>query len=106
MERYLRERERLVVKRQFGRMGEEVLMGCRCADDEWADWLRWPASEPSEWIVQDRFENVPVESGGEKLHGCFGTYVVEGRFAGFYTRLAADGFITYDALVGAVAAEA
>jgi len=101
--RYRGERERLVVKRQFGRVGEEVLMGCACTDGEWADWLGWPASEPGEWIVQERFENRPVEVGGERLYGCFGPYVVSGRFAGFYTRLARDGFITYDALIAAVA---
>ncbi len=101
--RYRRERDRLVVKRQFGRVGEEVLMGCFCTDEEWADWLGWPASEPEEWIVQERFEDLPVEAGGERLHGCFGPYVVSGRFAGFYTRLARDGFITYDALTAAVA---
>jgi hypothetical protein len=102
-DRYLRERERLVVKRQFGRMGEEVLMGHLCTDAEWADWMRWPASEPGEWVVQERFENLPVDLGGERLYGCFGPYVVSGRFAGFYTRLAGDGFITYDALTAAVA---
>jgi hypothetical protein len=102
LDRYRRERETLVVKRQFGRVGEEVLMGCFCTDEEWADWLGWPASEPEEWIVQERFENLPVEVGGERLYGCFGPYVVSGRFAGFYTRLAGDGFITYDALTAAV----
>jgi hypothetical protein len=102
IDRYRRERERLVVKRQFGRIGEEVLMGCFCDDDEWADWLGWPASEPEQWIVQERFDNLPVEVGGETLFGCFGPYVVAGRFAGSYTRLAGDGFITYDALVTAV----
>jgi hypothetical protein len=100
--RYLRERERLVVKRQFGRVGEEVLMGVHCGDDEWAEWLAWPASEPGEWIVQERFENLPLDAGGERLHGCFGPYVVDGRFAGLYNRFSADGFITYDAFVGAV----
>lgn len=105
IDRYLRERQRLVVKRQFGRIGEEVLMGSLCAEAEWAEWLRWPASEPDQWIVQERFENLPLDVDGEALYACFGPYVVSGRFAGFYTRLAGDGFITYDALVGAVAAE-
>jgi glutathionylspermidine synthase len=105
MESYRRERERLVIKRQFGRIGEEVLMGHLCEDGEWADWLEWPASEPDQWIVQDRFENLPVEVGGETLYGCFGPYVVSGKFAGFYTRLAPDGFITDRALVAALAEE-
>jgi len=102
LDRYRRERERLVVKRQFGRIGEEVLMGIHCNDEEWADWLAWPASEPGEWIVQERFDNLPLEVDGETIYGCFGPYVVDGRYAGLYNRFARDGFIAFNALVGAV----
>jgi hypothetical protein len=100
--RYRRERERIVVKRQFGRIGEEVLMGSHCSDEEWEDWLGWPASEPEQWIVQERFDNLPLLVDGETIYGCFGPYVVDGRFAGLYNRFARDGFIAYNALVGAV----
>jgi hypothetical protein len=102
LDRYRRDRERLVVKRQFGRIGEEVLMGIHCTDDEWAEWLDWPSSEPQEWIVQDRFENLPLDVDGETIYGCFGPYVVDGRFAGLYNRFARDGFIAFNALIGAV----
>ena len=102
LDRYRRDRSRLVVKRQFGRIGEEVLMGSHCTDEEWADWLGWPASEPEQWIVQERFDNLPIEVDGETIYGCFGPYVVDGRFAGLYNRFARDGFIAYNALVGAV----
>jgi glutathionylspermidine synthase len=104
MDRYRRDRERLVIKRSFGRVGEEVLMGSHCGDAEWSDWLGWPASEPDAWIVQERFDVLPEDVGGERLHACYGPYVVDGRFAGFYTRLAADGFIGFNALIGAVGA--
>lgn len=104
LDRYRRDRDRLVVKRQFGRIGEEVLMGSHCTDDEWADWLGWPASEPEQWIVQERFDNLPIPVDGETLYGCFGPYVVDGRFAGLYNRFARDGFIAFNALVGAVVA--
>lgn len=100
--RYRRDRERLVVKRQFGRIGEEVLMGASCDDEEWSDWLAWPASEPREWIVQERFDNLPLDVDGETIYGCFGPYVVDGRYAGLYNRFAKDGFIAFNALVGAV----
>lgn len=102
LDRYRRERDRLVVKRQFGRIGEEVLMGSHCTDEEWADWLGWPASEPHEWIVQERFDNLPIVVDGETVYGCFGPYVVDGRFSGLYNRFARDGFIAFNALVGAV----
>jgi len=102
LDQYRRDRERLVVKRQFGRIGEEVLMGVHCDDEEWADWLGWPASEPEEWIVQERFYNLPIDVDGETVYGCFGPYVVDGRFARLYNRFARDGFIAFNALVGAV----
>jgi len=102
LDRYRRDRDRLVVKRQFGRIGEEVLMGSHCTDEEWADWLGWPASEPEQWIVQERFDNLPIDVDGETIYGCFGPYVVDGRFAGLYNRFARDGFIAFNALVGAV----
>jgi hypothetical protein len=102
LDRYRRDRDRLVVKRQFGRIGEEVLMGSHCSDEEWADWLGWPASEPEQWIVQERFDNLPIAVDGETIYGCFGPYVVDGKFAGLYNRFARDGFIAFNALVGAV----
>lgn len=102
LDRYRRDRARLVIKRQFGRIGEEVLMGSHCTDEEWSDWLEWPAGEPGQWIAQERFENLPIDVDGETIYGCFGPYVVNGKFAGLYNRFARDGFIAYNALVGAV----
>ncbi len=102
LETYRRERERWVVKRQFGRVGEEVLIGAACDDAEWADWLGWPASEPGQWIAQERFESLPVDTAEGPMHGCYGPYVVAGRCSGTYNRFSADGFITYDARIGAV----
>lgn len=104
LDRYRRERDRWVVKRQFGRIGEEVLMGSLCSDEEWAEWLQWPASEPDQWIVQERLDILPLSVDGETLYGCFGPYVVDGRYAGLYNRFARDGFITYNAFLGAVMA--
>jgi hypothetical protein len=77
-------------------------MGSHCGDEEWAEWLGWPASEPEQWIVQERFDNLPIVVEGETIYGCFGPYVVDGKFAGLYNRFARDGFIAYNALIGAV----
>ena len=52
--------------------------------------------------LQERFDNLPIEMDGETIYGCFGPYVVDGKFAGLYNRFARDGFIAFNALVGAV----
>ena len=52
--------------------------------------------------MQERFDNLPLEVDGETIYGCFGPYVVDGRYAGLYNRFARDGFIAFNALVGAV----
>ena len=52
-------------------------------------------------LAPDR-SRIVIEVDGETIYGCFGPYVVDGRFAGLYNRFARDGFIAYNALVGAV----
>jgi glutathionylspermidine synthase len=102
LEDYVARRESIVVKRGFGRVGEQVLFGAFCSDDEWRDELEWPLSEPGEWIVQDRFDVLPVRLEGEVLYPCYGAYVVGPRFGGLYTRAAREPFIAADAFTAAV----
>lgn len=118
LDEILRDRERLVVKRGFGRVGEQVLIGAMCTDEEWREELEWPLSEPGEWIVQERFDVMPQPfdsrvltqggaldspaQGGEALYACYGAYAVGGCFSGLYTRAAKEPFITYDAYTVAV----
>lgn len=99
---YLRRRESLVAKRGFGRVGEQVLIGSFCTAEEWAEELRWPLSEPGEWIVQERFDVVPESVDGELLYPCYGAYVVDRSFAGFYARAAKEPFIGPEAYTAAV----
>lgn len=94
---YIARRGSIVVKRGFGRIGEQVLPGNLYEDDEWREELEWPLSEPGEWIVQDRFDVLPVRLEGEDLYPCYGAYVVGPRFGGIYTRAAKEPFITTDA---------
>ncbi len=98
LEEYVRDRDRLVVKRGFGRVGEQVLLGAMCSDDEWREALEWPLSEPDEWTVQEKFDVLPQDG----MFACFGAYAVGGRFSGLYTRAAREPFIAYDAYTTAV----
>ena len=102
LDEYLERRASIVVKRGFGRVGEQVLLGSFCTDEEWREELEWPLSEPGEWIVQDRFDVLPVNLEGEDLYPCYGAYVVGPKFGGLYTRAAREPFIAGDAFTAAV----
>jgi glutathionylspermidine synthase len=78
----LRERERWVLKSDYGCEGEEVLIGAALSDDEWQKSLR--LALPKRWIAQRYFEACLNEDGEQTNHG---VYLAGGRAAGLYTRL-------------------
>ena len=41
---------------------------------------------PREWMLQRRFASEPVD--GAAMHACLGVYVIDGRAAGVYARVA------------------
>lgn len=84
----VKDRKKCVVKKDFGRVGEEVLIGSLMTDGEWRDALSWPASEPTRWVVQEFFKVKPHNIYGRKFFPCFGCYTVDGEFGGMYTRAA------------------
>lgn len=82
-------RERLVAKQVFGREGEEVYFG------EEMDEAAWRGLERQRtFVVQQRVQPqvlaavVPTSTGPVLRHGhvSLGSFVVSGRWAGFYTR--------------------
>jgi len=77
-----------VLKPAFGRVGEDV--GLRGSVDarEWRRIARAARWWPSDWAAQRRFEAVPLECDGERCFPCIGMYVVDGRAAGAYGRVA------------------
>jgi glutathionylspermidine synthase len=91
---------RSVLKPSFGRMGEGVVLGSTCPPELWrkrvAGALRDARTRP--YVVQERFDAVPVETQpGSTRTACIGAYVVDGRFAGYYSRLAPGPVVAYDA---------
>ncbi|HUP50250.1 MAG TPA: glutathionylspermidine synthase family protein [Thermoanaerobaculia bacterium] len=91
------ERERWVLKGAFGRMGDSVVIGTLVTEKEWSESLARAALSPRDFCVQERFAVRPLAFEQGALYPTVGAYVVNGRFAGYYSRAAARPLITHEA---------
>jgi hypothetical protein len=92
------DREPWVLKKAFGRMGDSVLIGRHCKEEDWRRGLDDAARRPGEYLVQRAFRahSLP-SSAGPAQHPALGIYLVNGRFAGCYSRADEIGFTTHEA---------
>lgn len=94
-----------VLKPAFGRVGEGVgVLGV--TGDVALRKIRWRARTfPSAWVAQRRFEAIPWRTRSGTYYPCVGVFVVDGRVAGAYGRMAARPLIDERALDVAVLVE-
>jgi glutathionylspermidine synthase len=92
-----REPGRWVLKQPFGRMGETVAMGSLTPAAEWEVCVKHALQKPTEYVAQDCFQVQPLEFSNGPLYPAIGAYVINGRFAGYYSRVAAQPFLTHQA---------
>jgi Glutathionylspermidine synthase preATP-grasp len=97
VDRYRRDRAGLVLKRAFGRMGDAVLLGDLTQPAEWERALGYAAAHARDFAVQERFRVKPLGFGAGRMYPTVGAYAVNGTFAGYYSRVAAEPFITHEA---------
>lgn len=97
LDAYREERDRWVLKRAFGRMGDAVVLGSLVTAAEWDRVLASAARSPHEHCIQERFRvrSVPFRAGPQ--YPALGAYLVNGRFAGYYSRVADRPFISHEA---------
>jgi glutathionylspermidine synthase len=92
-----RERARWVLKRAFGRMGDGVVIGALVTEQEWDETLAEASRAVTDWCVQERFVVRPVPFADGPMYPAVGAFVVNGRFAGYYSRVAPRPLITHEA---------
>lgn len=88
---------RWVLKRAFGRMGDSVVIGALVSEAAWAAALREAAQAPAEFCLQARFEVRPITFDAGPLYPAVGVFLINGRFAGYYSRAAREPLITHEA---------
>ena len=96
------ERDRWVLKRGLGRVGDQVVVGSLCSDDEWLESLAAARAEHADglaWVAQRFVEQQAIATPwGERLV-TLGAYVLDGRFKGYFARLTPQSHVSHDALV-------
>jgi glutathionylspermidine synthase len=84
-----------IYKPTWGRIGEGIGMRGVTSTKEWNAIQRQVKRHPNEWIVQRRFDALPVHaSDGTRWYPCIGVYTVNGRAAGIYGRINTNPLIT------------
>lgn len=77
-----------ILKPALGRVGEDIGLRGVVGTREWQGIARAARWWPAHWVAQRRFEAVALEHEGEALYPCLGVYVIDGRAAGIYGRVA------------------
>jgi hypothetical protein len=102
---YLAERETWVLKKVFGRMGDAVVIGRTCPPPIWEKAVAEAAKTPDAYIAQHAFIPLPVPNGTQSLFPALGVYLIDGAFAGYYSRADEVGFTTNEAYYVVTAVE-
>jgi glutathionylspermidine synthase len=86
-----------VIKENFGRMGENVVMGSLVPSEHWQAAIQYAKAKPADHVIQRCFGVVPMQFSNGLLYPAIGAFVINGRFAGYYSRVAAEPFLTHQA---------
>lgn len=100
------ERERWVIKQAFGRMGDSVVLGALETEESWRQTLLEARARPRDYAVQECFRVAPMAFQAGSLYPAIGAFLVNGRFAGYYSRAAARPFLNHEAYHVATLVEA
>ncbi len=76
-----------ILKPAYGRVGNHILIPGSHSKQERKEALISVLLSPESWILQRKFNSIPLVSAGKKYHLCLGVFVVNGIVSGYYGRL-------------------
>jgi hypothetical protein len=79
-----------VLKPAWGRVGEGVCVRGSTSARKWRAATLQARVSPRHWILQRQFRSLAVGQERGHVHACLGVFVIDGRCAGVYARVA-DG---------------
>ncbi len=86
-----------VSKPAFGRVGDGIGLLGATTPREWKEIRTARARRPRDWIAQRRFVASPCTTPAGEAYPCLGIYVIDGRAAGIYGRIAPRPLIDHHA---------
>jgi hypothetical protein len=82
-----------------------VVIGRTCPPPIWEKAVAEAAKTPDAYIAQHAFIPLPVPNGTQSLFPALGVYLIDGAFAGYYSRADEVGFTTNEAYYVVTAVE-
>jgi len=82
-----------ILKPAFGRVGEGITIPDTMSEEEEKAVKHAAAHDPSQWVAQKMFESAPMNG----LHINAGVFVMDGEFAGFFSRISSSPRMDEDA---------
>jgi hypothetical protein len=92
-----------VIKRAFGRVGDEVFVGTLIPDAEWPALVdaileRAAEAEHERWIAQRFVRQRPILTPWGPRFLTLGAYVLDGQFVGYFSRVTPEPHVSHGAL--------
>jgi glutathionylspermidine synthase len=86
-----------VVKAAYSNTGDEVHVRDLSDARTWSGVRKAVEKDPRHWVMQRRFETVPINSDIGLLYPCIGVYTINGRACGIYGRASLQPITNYAA---------
>ncbi|MCP1727505.1 glutathionylspermidine synthase [Natronospira proteinivora] len=94
---YLRDQSSWVLKGSFGRMGNAVRIGALLSPNDWRLAINQALTKPAAYALQAAFEPAPLWFSSGARYASLGMFLVNGRFAGYSSRVHVHPIINYEA---------
>ena len=81
-------KEGFIYEPAYGRVGEFIGIKEACTEKEYKQILKEVKLTPHNYLAQKKFISKPlIGADGKEYHVCLGCYSVNGKHAGFYSRI-------------------
>jgi hypothetical protein len=108
-EKLVAERAGWVLKRAYGRVGDQVFVGALEGEGSWralVDGVRGLAASGESWVAQRFVPQRAIPTPWGDRYVTLGAYVLGERFAGYFARVTPTSHVSHDAMCSPVFVEA